>query len=159
MWTLSWIDGAYAAAVLGMMLLIWCAFSFAAPQLRLPDRLERPLAPLSGFLTGIVNGVTGSQVMPAVPFLMSLKLERNLFIQAVNCSFTLSSLVMAAGLGLLDLFAREDLLISALGTCVVFAGLRVGARVRENLSEALFRNVVLLMLSVMAASLIIPILS
>jgi uncharacterized membrane protein YfcA len=159
LWTLARIDGVQAGAVLGVMLLLWCAFSVAKPDMRLPARWERPLAPISGFLTGVINGVTGSQVMPAVPFLMTLHLDRNLFIQAVNCSFTLSSAVMAIGLGRLGLFARDELLISAFGACFVFLGLRLGSAIRHRLSEKLFRGGIMVMLSVMGLSLIVPVLS
>lgn len=158
LWILSRIDGVQAGAVLGVMLLLWCAFSVAKPDLSLPPKLERPLAPVSGCLTGFINGVTGSQVMPAVPFLMMLNMERNLFVQAINCSFTLSSIVMAIGLGGLGLFDLQDLVISAIGTCFVFLGLQVGTAVRGRLSERLFRNAVLAMLTVMSLSLIVPVL-
>ena len=156
LWSLSQINGTLAGAALGVMLLLWCAFSFAQPELRLPAQLERPLAPVSGFLTGIVNGMTGSQVMPSVPFLMMLRLDRNLFIQATNCSFTLSSLVMAAGLGQLGLFTGADVFISAIGVGFVFIGLRIGAAVRAGLSEARFRAGVLIMLSLMGIALVLP---
>ena len=158
-WILSRIDGAQAGAVLGAMLLLWCGFSYLQSDLRLPPQWERPLAPLSGILTGIVNGITGSQVMPAVPFLMSLRLERNLFIQAINCSFTLSSFVMAVGLSRLGLFAWGDVLVSAFGACFVFVGVRGGAAIRDRLSETMFRNAVLLMLTAMGVGLLLPILS
>ena len=106
--------------MLGAILILWCAFS--NPVLRLPGQWERPLGPVSGCLTGIVNGVTGSQVMPAVPFLMSLHLDRNLFVQAANCSFTKSSVVMAIGISRIGLFDLNDVLISILGACFSVCG-------------------------------------
>jgi len=115
LWTLAYIDGRLAGAILGVMMLVWCTFTFAKPELSIAAKWERSLGPISGFITGLINGVTGSQVMPMVPFVMMLRLERNLFIQAVNCSFTLSSLVMVVGLVKLGLFSWEDLLISVIG--------------------------------------------
>jgi uncharacterized membrane protein YfcA len=158
LWALSRIDNVQAGAVLGIMLILWCGFSIAKPDLRLPERSESKLAPLSGFTTGIVNGITGAQVMPVVPFLMALHLGRNLFIQAINCSFTLSSLVMAFGLGQLGLFSRDDLLISVIGACFVFIGLKFGTVIRHRLSEKLFRNALMAMLTVMGLSLVAPVL-
>jgi len=158
LWTLAYIDGQSAGAVLGVMMLVWCAFTFAKPELSIAKHLERPLAPFVGFVTGTINGVTGSQVMPMVPFMMMLRLDRNQFIQACNCSFTFSSLVMALGLGKLGLFSWEDVLISAIGACFVTFGLSMGAAIRHRLSEELFRQGILVMLSVMGLALIVPIL-
>ncbi|MEO0369934.1 MAG: sulfite exporter TauE/SafE family protein [Pseudomonadota bacterium] len=158
LWTLSQIEGVQAGAVLGVMLLVWCAFSLATPNLSLPERAERPLAPISGVLTGFFNGLTGSQVMPAVPFLMMLNLDRNLFIQAINCSFTLSSVVMAIGLSKLGLFGVSDLLLSAVGASFVIFGIRAGEAIRHRLSEYWFRNAVLVMLTLMGLGLILPVL-
>ena len=158
LWILSMIDGVQAGAILGAILLCWCVFSMANPDLRLPIGWERRLAPVSGFLTGAINGVTGSQVMPVVPFLMSLHLNRNLFIQAINCSFTLSSFVMLLGLEHLGLFSRSDLMISLLGTGFVFIGLMLGSAIRHRLPESLFRNTILGMLFVMGFGLVAPVL-
>lgn len=156
LWILSRIDGVQAGAVLGVILLLWCAFSVARPDLRLSRDVGRVTAPVSGFLTGLVNGVTGSQVMPVVPFLMAFHLERNLFIQAINCSFTLSSLVMAFGLGRLGLFSLSDVVVSAAGTVCVVLGLQLGSAIRHRMPEALFRSTVIAMLSVMGVGLIFP---
>jgi uncharacterized membrane protein YfcA len=153
LWVLEWIDGRQAGGVLGLVLILWCAFAYSKPDFKLSPRMERRLGPWSGFLTGLVNGVTGSQVMPSMPFLMALHLDRNLFIQAVNCSFTLSSLIMAAGLGHLGLFPMGAVYVSVLGTAFAFLGLSLGERVRNQLSPETFRLALLLMLVAMAASL------
>jgi uncharacterized membrane protein YfcA len=154
LWCLSGIDGSSAKIVFGLVLLIWCGFSFLTPHLRLPNHLERVIAPISGICTGFLNGLTGSQVMPVVPFLMSLNLDRNTFIQAANCSFTMSSLIMMAGLGHLGLFTAADIVISSLGVVCVFIGVKLGSSIRESLSETTFKNVILAMLTMMSISLL-----
>ena len=157
LWTLAYIDGRLAGAILGVMMLVWCGFTFTKPELSIAAHWERPLAPFSGFITGMINGVTGSQVMPMVPFLMMLRMERNLFIQAANCSFTLSSLIMVLGLVKLGLFTWEDVVISAIGVLFVTFGVSMGAAIRHRLSETLFRNSILIILSLMGLGLIVPI--
>jgi uncharacterized membrane protein YfcA len=107
----------------------------------------------------MINGATGSQVMPVVPFMMSLKLNRDLFIQGINCSFTMSSLIIAFGFATLGFFALEDILISSFGIGLVFLGVRVGSQIRLYLSEKLFHNAILAMLTVMSIFLMLPILS
>lgn len=154
LWAFSIVDGKQAGGALGVILLLWCAFSLAKPDLQVPMRLEKTLSPISGFFTGLVNGVTGSQVMPSVPYLMSLHLDRNLFVQAANCSFTLSSIVMAFGLGRLGLFSESAVILSAVGTLAAYFGLSLGDKVRGALSPERFRLAVLLMLIVIGLSLL-----
>jgi uncharacterized membrane protein YfcA len=156
LWMLSQIEGELASGILGVMIILWIGFSLVKPNLSLPAHLERPLAPVTGFVTGTINGVTGSQVMPVVQFLMMLKMPREQFIQAVNCSFTLSSFIMAFGLGRLGLFSMQDVSISLLGSCVMFVGVSLGGAIRHRLSETVFRKAILLILSVTALSLIVP---
>lgn len=153
LWLLSSVDAKLAAAVLGIVLVAYCIFALANPNLTLPPKFEKPLAPLVGFTNGILNGLTGSQVMPVLPYLLSLNLEPNRFVQAINCSFTLSSFVMAAGLVQLGLLTLETAAISAGGLILVWAGIKLGTRVRNMLSPEVFRMIILLFLMLLGASL------
>ncbi len=154
LWLLGSVDGGTAGAVLGLVLVGYCAFAYAKPDLLLPAHLERPLGPISGFLTGVVNGVTGSQVMPSMPYLMSLNLDRNLFVQAINCSFTLSSIVMMIGLSRLGLLPITAVWVSVLGIGCVLLGIRLGERIRDRLAPEQFRLAVLAMLTLLGLSLV-----
>ena len=154
LWFLSYIDGILAGAVLGMVLIVFSLLSYINPSFNLAPGLEGPLGPVSGFLTGLVNGVTGSQVMPSLPFLMALPLSRNAFIQAINCSFTLSSIVMAFGLAKLGLMTPQAALLSTFGILIAFAGVRTGENIRGKLSPQQFRKSVLITLGIMGAVLI-----
>ena len=154
LWALEIVNGQFAAGGLGVILLLWCIFSYTRPHFRIKPQWEAKLAPVSGFTTGLVNGLTGSQVMPSTPFLMALHLDRNLFIQAVNCSFTLSSLVMMIGLNRLGLFSFDGIIVSVVGTCFAFFGLRFGEQIRQRLSAETFRLALLLMLACMAMALL-----
>ncbi len=153
LWLLDSVPGEIAAGILGIVLIGYCAFAFANPDLRLASRLERPVGGISGLLTGMVNGLTGSQVMPLMPYLLSLHLERNLFIQACNCSFTMSSLIMAVGLAGLGLMTIDAAILSSLGVAFAFAGIRIGERLRNLLAPEQFRWAVLLMLVLLGVSL------
>ncbi len=92
--------------------------------------------------------------MPVVPFLMSLHLGRNVFIQAANCSFTMSSLIMMVGLGYLGLFTGSDVVISTLGVLCVFIGVKVGTAIRERLSEKIFQKMILSILTTISIGLL-----
>lgn len=154
LWALGSVDGIVAGVALGVVLIGYCGFAFANPDLRLPAQLERPLQPVSGFLTGLVNGTTGSQVMPSMPFLMALHMEKNRFVQAINISFTLASLIMVVGLNRMGLFTTDGVILSIVGTAFAIAGIRLGERIRDRLNAGQFRMAVLGMLTVMGAVLI-----
>jgi len=116
---------------------------------------EKPwlFAPI-GLVTGLVNGLTGSQVMPILPYLMSLKLTKDELVQAINSSFTMASLVMLIGLGRLGLFNAEIATISAAGIIPVALGIWLGGRVRRKLPESVFRTIVLWLLVLLGIGLI-----
>ena len=143
---LSVLETRIASALLGVVLIVYGVFALRTPDIRLPPHMETPLAPLAGLTTGLINGMTGSQLMPVLPYLMSLKLDRERFVQAINCSFTASSLVMAAGLSQIGLMDWERVLVSMLGIVPVWLGLKLGSPVRQKISPDLFRTLVILML-------------
>jgi uncharacterized membrane protein YfcA len=155
LWLLGQVNGRLAGAVLGLVLIAYCMFAFAKPEFRLPKGLERPLAPLSGVLTGVFNGLTGSQVMPILPYMIGLRLDRNVFLQATNISFTLSSLIMAVGLLKLGLMHWDALVLSTIGVLCATAGVRLGERIRHRLSPEQFRLMVLILLVAAGLSLIV----
>ncbi|WP_084173568.1 sulfite exporter TauE/SafE family protein [Modicisalibacter zincidurans] len=120
----------------------------------MPPSLARTLAPLAGFVTGVINGMTGSQVMPVLPFLLALRLDPRRFIQTINISFSLSSIVMALGLSTLGLMTLETLWISLAGLIPVYLGTRIGGLVRQRMNAETFRTVILLMLIVFGVVLV-----
>ena len=148
LWALASVDGPLAGAVL----VAWCVFAYVNPDMRLPAAWVRPLGTVSGFMTGALKGITGSQVMP---YLMALQLDRNLFIQAINCSFTLPSLIMAFGLNRLGLFTTDAVILSMAGVALAFGGMRLGGRIRNRLSPDQFRLALLAMLVLMGATLMV----
>jgi len=142
---LTWMEARLAAAVLGVVLIVYGMFALNTPNLTLPAQYEKPLGPVTGLATGIINGLTGSQLMPVLPYL-ALHLDRERFVQAINCSFTLSSIVMAIGLSKIGLMNTETALVSTLGIVPVWVGLKLGGKIRRRLAPELFRKLVIYML-------------
>ncbi|MFP3632023.1 sulfite exporter TauE/SafE family protein, partial [Burkholderia sp. SIMBA_045] len=89
---------------LGIALIVYAGYTLIAPAFAVPARLERWLSPVIGVITGIVTGATGVFVMPAVPYLASLNMNREEFVQALGLSFTISTVALALGLFAYDAF-------------------------------------------------------
>lgn len=143
---LIWVDGLTAGAILGVVLMFYSVFVWGRSTLALPERLESPLAPIVGLMTGTINGLTGSQVMPLLPYLMALRLDPDRLVQATNISFSLSGLVMAFGLTQIGLMTWQTAMISVLGLVPVYIGVRLGNELRRKFSPEDFRQSVVVLL-------------
>jgi uncharacterized membrane protein YfcA len=153
LWLLDGADGALPRAVLGAAMFLYGCWGLLGRRASLGDSpwLTGPV----GLATGVVNGLTGSQVMPILPYLMSLELTKDELVQAINTSFTLASLVMLVGLNRLGLFTPEIGLLSAAGLVPVAAGIWLGGRVRRMLPEEAFRRIVLALLTLLGIGLMV----
>jgi uncharacterized membrane protein YfcA len=148
-------DSSVSRVALGITLMLYGFWSLMVRTVLLPSRLERPLAVPVGFCTGIINGLTGSQILPLLPYMISLRLERDLFIQAVNISFTLCSLVMLLLLSWLEIMESGLFMVSAVGIVGVALGICAGGWVRTLLPEARYQQAVLVFLLLIGLSLVV----
>ncbi|GIT53213.1 MAG: hypothetical protein Ct9H300mP16_03730 [Pseudomonadota bacterium] len=105
---LNWLDPGVSSAVLGLVLILYCAVSLVQPGLQLPAPFENLEAPF-GFTTGVINGFTGSQVLPVLPFLLPLPLSRDQFIRAHQHFVHPLQCRMALGLFHLGLFTLASI--------------------------------------------------
>lgn len=155
LWLLTRVDLGFASAVLGVVLVIYGAWTLGHIDAALPPGLVGILRLPVGFMTGLVNGLTGSQIMPVLPYLLSQPLDRDVFLQAVNISFTISSLVMAFGLSKIG-FLTPELALYSFGSLIpVFLGVAIGTAIRKRMTTDTFRKVVLLVLIGLGLSLIL----
>lgn len=144
-----------ARLILGMILILYALWALCNATVVLGSLWERRLKVPVGFLNGLINGVTGSQVMPALPYLLSLQLDKNLFVQASNISFTLSSLVMLLGMNQLGLLSLQTFIIALVGLIpILFTVYYVGKWQQRHLSGSRHRQLVLGFLLVMGVTLI-----
>ncbi len=137
----SWAD--LAITILGILLVAYGAYSLRTPALTLSRNAEHWLGPLSGTATGLITAFTGVSSMPSVPFLQSIGLSRDAFIQAMGLSFTVSAVALIAALGLSGSFEGIRGLDIGIATLSAFIGMAAGARLRQGMDEALFRRIFL----------------
>ncbi len=152
---LATINADAAKAVLGLVLIVYALWAMTNTTFSLPAKWERVLRVPTGFLTGIVNGMTGSQVMPVLPYLLSLNLDKNVFVQAINISFTLSSLVMLLGMNQLGYLSATTFLTASAGLLPVLLALTAAGRLRRRLTATVYRRLVLGFLLVMGGILLV----
>lgn len=106
-----------------------------------PPPRWQPAAGLAvGIATGVVTGLTGVFVLPAVPYLQSLRLDRHQLAQALGLCFTASTLALAALLAAGGQLGLAGSVQSVLALGPALAGMWIGQVLRQEMSEALFRR-------------------
>jgi len=136
---LAGIGGRHGGLALGVALIAYAASGLAALRLVVPRRAEPVLGPITGALTGGITAATGVFVIPAVPYLQAIGLQKDELVQALGLSFTVSTLALAAALAGVDAFATDLILPSLLAVVVSLAGMRLGQAVRARLQPQTFR--------------------
>jgi uncharacterized membrane protein YfcA len=133
---------AVASAGLGAALVLYAILGLAKAGFTTPARHEAWLSPLVGVATGLVTGATGVFVIPAVPYLQSLQLEKEDLIQALGLSFTVSMAALAIGLFRTGAFASPTVQLagSIMALVPALAGMFVGQMLRQRMSVATFRT-------------------
>ena len=141
------------ASALGAALVVYAVIGLAGFAFRVPSRAEPWLSPVIGLVTGLVTGATGVFVIPAVPYLQALGLDRDQLIQALGLSFTVSTVALAAGLareGALPLTAGAASLVTL---APALLGMAVGQWLRGRVSAPTFRRAFLIGLLLLGAHL------
>ncbi len=148
-------DTQLATAALGAALVVYATYTLLARPLRIPARAEGWLSPLIGAVTGVVAGGTGVFVIPAVPYLQALGLEKEDLVQALGLSFTVSTAALAGGLMWHGAFQADNLAMSGLAIIPAFTGMWVGQKVRGRISLATFRRWFLICLCALGAEMLV----
>ena len=128
-----------ATIALGAALMLYAASGLASVRFAVPPRRERWLAPTIGAATGLVTAATGVFVIPAVPYLQALSLNKDELVQALGLSFTVSTIALAAGLADHGALRLSDVGTSLFALAPALAGMALGQWVRTRVRPETFR--------------------
>ncbi len=141
---------------LGAVLLLYGAWGLLRPALPRPaPRHEDWLGALAGAVSGLLTAATGVFVLPLVPYLQSLRMDRDELVQALGLSFTLAT--VALGLVLWQAApqaATPDATDCGVALLAAFAGLWAGTRLRRRLPAAAFQRALYGMFVLLGAALL-----
>lgn len=154
----SWFGlgtGPWVTHALGGALLVYALVGLYLPTLRLSSTREAWMGPLCGLLTGLITAATGVFVIPAVPYLQALGLDRDELVQALGLSFTVSTLALATGLFSAGLLGSGLLGASLLLVMPALAGMALGQGLRQRISPATFKRVFFIGMAVLGGHLLV----
>lgn len=127
-------------ALLGVALVLYALLGLSSWQWTVRAGQEWWLGPVVGVATGILTALTGVFVLPAVPYLQALRLEKDALVQAMGLSFTVSTLALATLLAGQGAWQAADAGLSFVAQLPALLGLALGSRLRQRLEPRLFRR-------------------
>lgn len=131
----------YDTAALGVALVAYAALGLAAVRLVVPAHREAWLSPIAGAATGLVTAATGVFVIPAVPYLQGLGLDKERLVQALGLAFTVSTFALAASLALDSTFQATVAARSFYALVPALVGMLCGQWIRTRIRPESFRKV------------------
>jgi uncharacterized membrane protein YfcA len=156
---LAGADARWLTALLGLLLCLTSILDLAQRRMPAPGHREIWLSPVLGAANGILTGLTGSFVVPAVPYLQALDLDRKAYIQALGLTFLVATAALAASLNDHRLLSARLWTVSAVAVAPALVGMAIGQAVRGKMSEAAFRRILYLSLLALGAFISIQALS
>lgn len=138
---LTRLDLSLLSGLLGGLLVAYAALSLAGLRPVISAQRDVWAGPILGTVNGVLTGMTGSFVVPGVMYLQAIGLPRDALVQAMGVLFTASTVALALALQGNRLLTPELGLVSAVAVIPAAAGMLLGQRIRQGLSEARFRRV------------------
>ncbi len=139
------------SAMLGASIAVYGALGLVKPVWAVAPGRELRMSPLMGLATGVLTGMTGSFVIPSVPYLQALGLPRDRLVQAMGMTFLTATLALGIGLGGHGLVPTGLVVLSATAVLPALAGMELGRRLRQRLSERHFRQALFMSLLALGA--------
>lgn len=153
-WLLDRSSQAIPKCILGTVMIFYAIYGIRNDKIKLNSQWEKKLMAPVGLLSGFVNGITGSQIMPIMPYLLSLNIDKNLFVQSINTAFTINSILMLSILGKFGYLSLNSTYISLAGILPLILGIYLGTRLRKRTSEQFYRRIVYWILLVLGFGLV-----
>ena len=130
----------YGTVVLGVLLVIYAIVGLSKFSFKVAPRDEKWVGGIVGVVTGLVSAATGVQVIPSMPFMQAIGMEKDELVQALGVFFTVATVALAFSLTSAGLLSASTALPGAVAMACAFAGMAIGQSVRSRLQPEVFRR-------------------
>jgi uncharacterized membrane protein YfcA len=137
------LTGPYAhltTIALGFLLALNAILGLSKFSFTVSRRNEKWVGGIVGIITGLISAATGVQVIPAVPFLQAIGMDKEELIQALGVFFTVATVTLCFNLTSSGLLTAATALPGAIAMVCSFIGMFVGQAVRTRLQPEVFRR-------------------
>jgi uncharacterized membrane protein YfcA len=130
----------YGTVVLGTLLVIYAILGLSKLNFKVARRDEKWIGGIAGLMTGVVSAATGVQVIPSMPYMQAIGMEKDELVQALGVFFTVATIALAFNLTTTGLLTAATALPGAIAMAASFAGMFIGQAVRNRMQPEMFRR-------------------
>ena len=130
----------YGTIVLGVLLVIYAIIGLSKFSFSVARRNEKWIGGIVGLITGVISAATGVQVIPSMPFMQAIGMEKDELVQALGVFFTVATVALAFNLTSAGLLNAATALPGAIAMAAAFAGMFIGQAVRTRMQPETFRR-------------------
>jgi len=131
---------AYGTVVLGVLLVIYAIVGLSRFSFKVARRDEKWIGGIVGVITGLISAATGVQVIPSMPFMQAIGMEKDELVQALGVFFTTATVALAFNLTASGLLTAATALPGAVAMAASFTGMFIGQAVRTRMQPEVFRR-------------------
>ena len=130
----------YVPIALGALLVIYAIVGLSRFSFNVARRDEKWIGGIVGVVTGVISAATGVQVIPSMPFMQAIGMEKDELVQALGVFFTVATLALAFSLSSSGMLTAATALPGAVAMVCSFTGVFVGQAVRSRMQPEAFRR-------------------
>jgi uncharacterized protein len=130
----------YGTIVLGVLLVVYAIVGLSKFSFSVAQSDEKWIGGVVGLVTGAVSAATGVQVIPSMPFMQAIGMEKDELVQALGVFFTVATLALAFNLTSAGLLSASTALPGAVAMAAAFTGMFLGQAVRSRMQPEAFRR-------------------
>jgi uncharacterized protein len=130
----------YGTIVLGLLLVFYAIVGLSTFSFKVARSDEKWIGGIVGLVTGVVSAATGVQVIPSMPFMQAIGMEKDELVQALGVFFTVATVALAFNLTSAGLLDAATALPGAVAMACAFAGMFIGQAVRSRMRPEAFRR-------------------
>jgi hypothetical protein len=130
----------YGAVVLGILLMVYAVIGLSKFAFSVARKDEKWVGGIVGLVTGAVSATTGVQVLPSVPFMQAIGMEKDELVQALGVFFTVATVTLAFNLTSAGLLSAATALPGGIAMVCAFIGMFIGQTVRSRMDPDAFRR-------------------
>lgn len=130
----------FGTMVLGVLLVIYAIIGLRKLRFTVTAAQEPWIGGVVGVITGLVSAATGVQVIPSMPFMQAIGMDKDELVQALGVFFTTATVALAFNLSSAGLLTASVAVPGITAMIAAFVGMFAGQAVRAVMNPDTFRR-------------------